>query len=223
MRHMPLTPAAEKFDEQAADTVIMLALMLARRVSNQADAAAVTTIADQTLGIVGFDRSAQAVARRAAEGFGMRILVHGQSHADNAKAKDMGATISPSLDQLLAEADIVSLHGQPGADSNNFFDARRLNQMKPDACLINTTHGGLIDEQALIHALWFETIGGAGFWVAPSTLSRLAEFQASDNAIILAHPAGHDSAFGTRSAHAINAAAAEIADNVVQFASPTMT
>ena len=66
------------------------------------------------------------------------------------------------LDRGLAEADIVSLHLPLSEATRNLIDGRRLGLMKPDALLINTARGGLIDEQALARALRDGTIGGAG-------------------------------------------------------------
>ncbi|MEM8949966.1 MAG: NAD(P)-dependent oxidoreductase [Pseudomonadota bacterium] len=198
MQQRPITHLSGKFDEHAADTVLMLALTLSRHAGNDAEPVIPTTIAGKTLGLVGFDPTAQVLIKRASRGFGMRVLVHGASGADRMIAMQLGADISPSLDHLFTEADIVSLHGDPGVGAT-IVDAHRLNQMKPDACLINTAHGKLVDEQALLHALWFETIGGAGFAVAEATLSHAAGLRDCANAIVL--PALPKSAFAKTNHH----------------------
>lgn len=178
MQNRPVIHEIEPAGEQAADTVMLLMLSLARRREGGAP-----TIAGRTLGLVGFDDAAKAVARRAAQGFGMRVLVYGALGEQRALVRQLGAAISPSLSDLLGESDFVSLHGRPGDGA--FVNAHRLNQMKPDACLINAAHGELMDEQDLVHALWFETIGGAGIAVPPDTLDRLKDLEACDNAVIL--------------------------------------
>lgn len=186
MKRMPATPDAVPVDEQAADTVMMLVLMLERQGEDRAERSSTTTIASKTLGLAGFDPIARAVARRAFKGFGMRVLVHGTSDADRSAARRMGIETAPSLDSLFAEADFISLHGRP--KGGVYVDAERLNQMKPDACLVNAAHGGLIDQQALVHALWFETIGGAGIAVPPGTFDRVKDLVVCENAIVLSHP-----------------------------------
>lgn len=94
----------------------------------------------QTLGLVGFGRIGQAVARRA-EGFGMRIL-HTRS-SDGPQA----------LDKLLGESDFVSLHTPLTAGTRHLIDEAALHKMKPTAILINTARGAIVDQGALIRAL----------------------------------------------------------------------
>jgi glyoxylate reductase len=161
---------------------MLLLLTLARR----GEALIGTSVAEKTLGLIGFDPVAQAIARRASQGFGMRVLVHDAGGTDRVIAMQLGTYVSPSLDHLLAEADIISLHGQPSDGVT--INAQRLNQMKPDACLINTISGEVVDEQALLHALWFETIGGAGVCVPQSTSPRLTQLRACESAIVLPYP-----------------------------------
>ncbi|MFT5697147.1 MAG: glyoxylate reductase, partial [Myxococcota bacterium] len=98
-----------------------------------------------TLGVVGFGRIGQAVARRA-EGFGMRVLHHSR--------RDTGHKgYVASLDELLAGVDIVSLHIPGGPDTEQIIDARRLALMRPSAVLVNTARGSVVDEVALARAL----------------------------------------------------------------------
>jgi len=107
-----------------------------------------------TLGIVGYGRIGRAVARRAA-GFGMRVLHHAR-----------GDTGEPGyladLDELLATADIVSLHVPGGEPTHHLLDARRLALLRPTAVVINTARGPVIDEAALAEALHAGSIAGAG-------------------------------------------------------------
>jgi glyoxylate reductase len=101
-----------------------------------------------TLGIVGYGRIGQAVARRAA-GFGMQVL-HTTSRG------------GVPLEELLARSDVVSLHCPLTPATRHLVDARRLGQMKRGAILINTSRGPVVDEAALAAALESGHLGGAG-------------------------------------------------------------
>ena len=135
MLHRPATRLPGRLDEHTADTVMSLVLLLSRLHGDNAEPAIPTTIAGKTLGLVGFDPDCTSVDKARFRGFGMRVLVHDAVGTDRVIAMQLGADISPSLGHLLAEADIVSLHGQP--HDGVIIDAHRLNQMKPDAHLIN--------------------------------------------------------------------------------------
>jgi len=107
-----------------------------------------------TLGVVGFGRIGRAVARRAA-GFGMRVLHHAR--------KDTGEPgYLASLDELLAEADVVSLHVPLSSATRHLIGRRELALMKPTAVLVNTARGPVVDEQALAEALESGGIFAAG-------------------------------------------------------------
>jgi glycerate dehydrogenase len=109
-----------------------------------------------TLGIFGEGSIGQGTAR-IARAFGMRVLF-----ADHAPPKAAGVEFTPAM-QVLAESDVVSLHLPLTPATRNLIGARELAAMKPDALLINTARGGLVDEQALADALRRGTIAGAGF------------------------------------------------------------
>jgi len=104
-----------------------------------------------TLGIVGFGRIGQAVARRAL-GFGMRVLYASRSRAQPAVEADLKATWLP-LEALLAEADFVTLHVDLNPSTRHLIDAAALARMKPSAILVNTTRGPVVDGHALHEAL----------------------------------------------------------------------
>ncbi len=112
-------------------------------------------LAGKTLGIVGHGELGQGVAL-VAQAFGMRVLI-AQRSGGPALADRV------PLDRLLGEADVVSLHVPLADNTRNLFDARRLALMKPDAVLINTARGGIVDEAALVDALRHGRLGGAGF------------------------------------------------------------
>src|SRR6056297_1550237 len=119
-------------------------------------------VSGATLGIVGFGRIGQAMARRAHHGFGMRIVVQNRSALAQDVLDRFGATQVASLDDLMPQCDVLSLHC-PGGDSNrHLIDGRRLALMKPGAFVINTARGEVVDEQALAQALSLGDLGGAG-------------------------------------------------------------
>ena len=110
----------------------------------------------KTLGIIGFG----AIGRRVktiAEAFGMTVQV-AESIVPGAEAVDGRIP----LNQLLAEADIVTVHSPLSSHSRNLLDADRIALMKPSALLLNTGRGGIIDEDALLSALLAGRLGGAG-------------------------------------------------------------
>ncbi|MBK1648591.1 2-hydroxyacid dehydrogenase [Rhabdochromatium marinum] len=111
-------------------------------------------LAGRTLGIVGYGELGQAVAR-VAEAFGMRVLV--------AQRPAGPATESRwPLEQLLPQVDVLSLHCPLTDATRSLIGARELDLMNPEALLINTARGGIVDEQALADALRRGSIGGAG-------------------------------------------------------------
>ncbi|MGH6608617.1 MAG: hydroxyacid dehydrogenase [Burkholderiaceae bacterium] len=114
----------------------------------------------KVLGVIGFGaigRLAAAMARS----LGMRVLAHDLAlTADDAVWSQQ--KVEPlSLDQLLAEADVVSLHVPLSASTRGLFDAKRIASMKRGACLINTARGGIVDEAALAAALKSGHLAGA--------------------------------------------------------------
>jgi glyoxylate reductase len=106
-------------------------------------------VSGATLGIVGLGRIGQEVARRA-RGFELRIL-YAQRHESDAAA-NLGAE-RRELDELLAEADIVTLHVPLTDETRGLVDARRLALLRDGACLVNTSRGAILEERALVHEL----------------------------------------------------------------------
>ncbi|MCL4161945.1 UNVERIFIED_CONTAM: hypothetical protein GTU68_059344 [Idotea baltica] len=120
-----------------------------------------TKVSGKTLGIIGYGRIGQQMARRAHHGFGIKIIVQNRSKVVPEVLAECGAAQVDSIDDLMPLCDFVSLHCPGGPENRNLINASRLNLMQPDAFLINTARGEVIDELALSQALWFETIGGA--------------------------------------------------------------
>ncbi|MBX9962126.1 MAG: D-glycerate dehydrogenase, partial [Burkholderiales bacterium] len=113
-----------------------------------------------TLGIIGFGRIGQAVAKRA-RGFDMKILYHNRSRLKPAEEAQFGAHYRGKHD-LLREADIVVLLTPYSAESHHTIGAAELALMKPTAVLINMARGGIVDDAALIEALKAKRIQAAG-------------------------------------------------------------
>ena len=146
-----------------------------------------TEVTGGVLGLVGFGRIAQAAARKAHHGLGMRILYHSRNRASPEVEAETGAQFRPDLDDLVAEADFISLHCPGGPETRHLIDARRLALMKPSAILINTARGSVVDEAALAAALAGRRIGGAGLDVyeaEPRIEPTLFDLQ---NVVLLPH------------------------------------
>lgn len=112
-----------------------------------------------TLGVVGLGKIGTAVARRG-RGFGMEVVYHSRSrHAD--VEDELGVSRVP-LDELLEMSDFVSLHAPLDEASRHMIDGRALASMKSTAVLVNTGRGQLVDEGALVEALRYGVIAGAG-------------------------------------------------------------
>ena len=134
-------------------------------------------VSGKVLGIIGMGRIGQAVAQRAV-GFRMAVLYH--------QRQPLTAATGPqkweyrSLQTLLEESDIVTIHVPLTPDTRHLVGARELNRMKPTALLINTARGPIVDEGALVEALTKGTIAGAGLDVyeeEPALHQALAHLQ----------------------------------------------
>ena len=139
-----------------------------------------------TLGIVGFGRIGQAVARRAA-GFGMRVVYSARSRATADVELQTGATWVP-LAELLATADFVSLHVSLNAETRHIIDAAALAAMRPTAILVNTARGPVVDTDALVDALRMGTILAAALDVTdPEPLPADHPLVGMDNCLVVPH------------------------------------
>ncbi len=116
-------------------------------------------VAGKTLGIIGMGRIGQAVAQRAA-GFRMAVLYHSRRPLATTRLTEEWRHVP--LDELLQRADFVSIHVPLTAETKHLIGKRELAMMRPEAIVINTARGAIIDEAALIQALENRTIGGAG-------------------------------------------------------------
>jgi lactate dehydrogenase-like 2-hydroxyacid dehydrogenase len=141
-----------------------------------------------TIGIVGFGRIGQAVARRA-RGFGMTVVYHDVARADPAIELDFDATFLP-LEELLARSDFVSLHVNLTPRTEGLIDAEKLSWMKSSAVLVNTSRGPVVDGGALAEALRAGTIFAAALDVTdPEPIPMDHPLVGLDNCLIVPHVA----------------------------------
>ena len=136
--------------------------------------------------MLGFGRIGQAVARRA-KGFGVRVLYHSRSRVDEAIEQERGASRVP-FDELLAASDIVSVHVSLNAETRHLVDAAALARMKPGAILVNTSRGGVVDQDALAEALRSGHLFGAGLDVTdPEPMAPDDPLLELPNCLVLPH------------------------------------
>ena len=139
-----------------------------------------------TLGIVGFGRIGQAVARRAS-GFGMRVLYSSRSRAPSAVEAALGATYV-GLYELLERSDFVSLHVSLAPDTRGLIDAAALARMKKTAVLVNTARGPVVDSAALAAALRDAVIAAAALDVTdPEPIPPDDPLLSLDNCLVVPH------------------------------------
>jgi lactate dehydrogenase-like 2-hydroxyacid dehydrogenase len=152
-------------------------------------------ITGATLGIVGFGRIGQGMAKRAA-GFAMRVLVY-DPHPDRAVIEKLGAA-QVDMDILLTESDFVSLHVPLTAETRGLMNSAAFKRMKPSAVLINTARGPVVDQDALYDALTGGVISYAALDVTdPEPLPATHKLVGLSNCLIVPHIAS--SSLATRS------------------------
>ena len=143
-------------------------------------------IGGKRLAIIGMGRIGQAVAHRA-RAFGLDIAYHSRHRLPAALENMLGARFEENLDQLVADADILTLHCPASPETHHIMNAARLAAMKPTAFVINTARGDLIDEEALIAALEAGKLGGAGLDVYAQEPTIDPRLLALPNVITLPH------------------------------------
>ena len=144
-----------------------------------------TSIQGKTLGIVGLGQIGTATARRA-RAFGMEVVYSGRRRADEALEAELGARYV-TLDELLATADVVSLHCPLTEETRHLITAERLRQMKPTATLVNTTRGPVVDEAALAAALRDGVIASAGLDVFEREPEVHPDLLELENVVLVPH------------------------------------
>ncbi len=143
-------------------------------------------IGGRTLGIIGFGRIGEAVAVRA-KAFGMDVIYTKRHRLPPSVEQELGVTFESEIDRLVARSDIISLHCPLTAETEKLMSAERIALMKPDAYLINSSRGELIDEDALIAALEAGQIAGAGLDVYTHEPAVDPRLFAMPNVVLLPH------------------------------------
>ncbi len=138
------------------------------------------------LGIIGMGRIGQALARRA-DAFGMQVHYHNRKPVGAAIADDLNATYWESLDQMLARVDVVSINCPHTPATYHLLSARRLKLLRPDAIVINTARGEVIDEAALADMLAAGQLAGAGLDVYEYEPAINAKLLKLPNVVLLPH------------------------------------
>lgn len=196
-RGIVVTNTPEVLNETTADTAFMLLLAAARRLGEGERIVRTgkweawgpkmllgPDVWGKKLGILGFGRIGQAVARRA-KGFDMEILYAGRSRKEDAE-EELGAR-HLQLNELLQECDFFSIHTPLTEETTHLIGAEELEKMKPEAVLINTSRGPLVDEAALVGALENGRIFAAGLDVyeeEPKVHPKLLELE---NVVLAPH------------------------------------
>ncbi len=220
---MTVTNTPDVLSECTADIAMTLLLMVARRAGEgerelrsgnwtgwRPTHLVGTKVSGKTLGIIGYGRIGQEMARRAHHGFGMEVLVYNRSPVDPDVLARCNATQVGSIDELLPLCDFVSLHCPGGAANRHLINARRLDLMKPDAFLINTARGEVIDERALVQSLTFDMIGGAALDVFDGEPRICSDLLHCDNLVMLPH-------LGSATKEAREAMGFRVLDNLSDF------
>ncbi|GHG31553.1 2-hydroxyacid dehydrogenase [Paracoccus aerius] len=218
-----VTNTPDVLSECTADLAMTLMLMVARRAGEgerelragrwtgwRPTHLVGTKVSGKTLGIVGYGRIGQEMARRAHLGFGMKILAYNRSPLAPDVLAQCQATQVTNLDDMLPECDFVSLHCPGGTKNRHLMNAARLARMRSDAFLINTARGEVIDEAALLHALWFDTIGGAALDVFDGEPAVNPQLLESDRLVMLPH-------LGSATREAREAMGFRVIDNLQDF------
>ena len=147
-------------------------------------------IGGKTLGLVGFGSIGQLTAKLG-QAMGMHALAHDAMLGASDPVFARTGVPGVALDEVLASADVISLHVPLVDSTRNLFDAARIAAMKPGAVLVNTSRGGIVDEAALAAALSSGKLGGAALDVFGSEpLAANAAFAACPNLLLTPHIAG---------------------------------
>jgi glyoxylate reductase len=184
--------------DATADIAFGLLLAVARRIvegdplfragvypGSQSNHLAGAAVTGKTLGLIGFGRIGQALARRA-RGFDMTIIYADPRRLAPAEEVKLGAGYR-SFDDLLREADFVSLHPQLSPETRHLMNDRQFALMKPSAFVINTSRGPVIEEAALLRALKDKKIAGAGLDVYEHEPEVSPELVKMPNVVLTPH------------------------------------
>jgi glyoxylate reductase len=146
-------------------------------------------ISGKRLGIIGMGRIGQAVARRASP-FGLQIHYHNRRRLPAKIEEELHATYWESLDQMLARMDIISINCPHTPATFHLLSARRLKLLRPQAYVVNTARGEVIDENALVRMIAADELAGAGLDVfehEPAVNPKLARLARDGKVTLLPH------------------------------------
>ncbi|HSF93374.1 MAG TPA: D-glycerate dehydrogenase [Paracoccaceae bacterium] len=143
-----------------------------------------TSLQGKTLGIIGMGRIGKAVAKRARDGFGMKIIYFNRSPVADTEG---AAEACGSIEDVMRRADIISINAPGGAGNRHMINEDRLRLMKPTAYFINTSRGDVVDEAALIELLKDDRIAGAGLDVYENEPKVPRDLREMENVCLLPH------------------------------------
>jgi (S)-sulfolactate dehydrogenase len=199
-RNIAVIPATGANDLSVAEWVITCAMTLLRGAYHATEAVIAgewprnrlmgRELSGRVMGLVGYGAIAREVASRA-RALGMVIVAYDPHLPADHTAWSGAARMS--LEDVLAKADVISLHVPLTAETKNLINADRLALMRKDAILLNAARGGVVDEVALANALKAGTLGGAAldvFEEEPLTAAKAAIFKGCPNLILTPHIAG---------------------------------
>jgi len=166
------------------------------------------SIYGKTLGILGFGRIGQAIARRAVAS-GMNIVYHNRNRASEAIEVEYSAKYV-GFDELLSTSDFISVNTPATKETYHMIDKNAFSKMKSTAILVNTSRGTTVDELALIEALKEKRIFGAGLDVYENEPKINPEFFKLDNVVLTPHA-------GTQTLEARDDMQREVARNILAF------
>lgn len=146
-----------------------------------------TQVSGKTLGLIGLGRIGQAVAKRAHHGFDMRVIAYTPNPPEAERLAALGVTTRDTLEEVLSEADFVSLHCPAKPQNRHLINAGRLAHMKRDSFLINTARGDIVDEAALVEHLRQNRLAGAGLDVYEREPQLHPDLVKSNNVVLLPH------------------------------------
>lgn len=156
-------------EEEVSDHVLGFLLSWARRITHYTQEVRhgiwdwktgrpISRLCGQVLGLLGFGKIARLVARKA-KVFGLKIIAYDPYVADEVFVEEGVERVD--FDRLLRESDFLSIHVPLTSETRHLINNESLSKMKPTACLINTARGGIIDQEALLHALKIGKLAGA--------------------------------------------------------------
>lgn len=199
-RGLVVTNTPEVLTDCTADLAMTLLLMVARRTGEgerhvrsgqwhgwRPTHMLGTKVTGKTLGLIGMGRIARAMAHKARHGFGMKIIFTDPFPPPPDLVKTLAAEPRGTVEDILREADFVSLHCPSGKETHHLINAARLKLMKPGAFLINSARGDVIDQHALIEALKNHVIAGAALDVYEGEPAVPDEFKIMENVVLLPH------------------------------------